>query len=342
MMRLRLAYPCTLLLALLLPACGGSGVGPNAVPTPAPATHPVTVTAFLDENGNGLFDPTEGTRIPSAEIVIGSARGTTAVSTGQATLQAPEGSQTLTVTAASLPPFYRPPSAPIPITVPAGGTVMVPISLPRGSNRANVYMAFGDSITNGEPEVPDGNGYRGFLQSMLRAHFGAGEVANEGRDGTDSDFGASIVSTRLSAVRPAFTLIHYGTNDWNRSVCDSASKVPEPCFTTASLRAMVQAVNRSGSHAFLATIIPVNVGYDGRTPPERQDWVDQVNATIKQVANEEGAVLVDLNDAFKRSGLTGTALYVDHLHPTTAGYQIMAQTWFNAISKAYSKILSEP
>jgi len=340
MMRSRPAHPGLVLLPVLLSACGGSGVGPSPVSTPT-ATHPVTVTTFLDENANGIFDAAEGTRIPNVEIVIGSARGATAVGTGQATLQAPEGAQSLTVTAASLPPFYRPPSAPIPVTVPAGGPVMVPITLPRGSNRANVYMAFGDSITNGEPEVPDGNGYRGFLQAMLRAHFGAGEIANEGRDGTNSDFGASIISTRLAAVRPAFTLIHYGTNDWNRSVCDSASKVPEPCYTTASLRTMVQEVNRSGGHAFLATIIPVNVGYDGRTPPERQDWVDQVNVTIKQIANEEGAVLVDLNDAFKRSGLTGSALYVDHLHPTTAGYQIMAQTWFTAISKAYSKILSE-
>jgi lysophospholipase L1-like esterase len=328
-------------LAGLLSGCGDGTSGPSALPTPTPVTHPVTVIAYLDDNANGVFDANEGTRIPGAEIVIGSARATTAAPTGQATVQAPEGAQALTVTAASLPPFYRPPSAPIQITVPAGAQVMVPITLPRGSNRANVYMAFGDSITNGEPEVPDGNGYRGFLQAMLRAHFGAGEVANEGRDATDSDFGASIISTRLAAVRPAFTLIHYGTNDWNRSVCDRASKVPLPCFTTASLRSMVQDVNRSGGHAFLATIIPVNVGYDGRTPPERQDWVDAVNVTIKQVADQEGAVLVDLNDAFKKSGLTGSALYVDHLHPTTAGYQIMAQTWFNAITKAYSKILSD-
>lgn len=215
---------------------------------------------------------------------------------------------------------------------------MVPIGLPRGSNRANVYMAFGDSITNGDADVPDGDGYRGFLQSMLRAHFGAGEVANEGRDATDSDFGASIITRRLADVRPSFTLILYGTNDWNRSACNIDRL---PCFTTASLRTMVQEVNRSGGHAFLATILPVNVGYDGRTPPDRQDWVDQQNVYIRQVASEEGAVLVDLNGAFKRSGLTGSALYVDHLHPTEAGYRIMAQTWFDAITKPYSKILSE-
>ncbi|MEO8500926.1 MAG: hypothetical protein ABI565_08415, partial [Vicinamibacteria bacterium] len=160
--------------AALLSACGGSGVGPTPVPTPTPVTHPITVTAFLDANENGVFDVSEGTRIPGAEIVIGSARATTAVLTGQATLQAPEGSQTLAVTAASLPPFYRPP-APMTITVPFGANVMVPITLPHGSNRLNVYMAFGDSITNGEPEVGDGNGYRNILQGMLRAHFGAGE-----------------------------------------------------------------------------------------------------------------------------------------------------------------------
>ncbi len=324
-------------LTLSLSACGGAGVGPTAAPTPTPLTHPVTVTAYYDENANGIFDANEGTRIPGAEIIIGSARATTAVLTGQATLQAPEGAQTLTVNPSSLAPFYRPPSAPIQITVPTSA-LMVPITLPRGSNRANVYMAFGDSITNGEPEVPDGNGYRNFLQSMLRGHFGAGEVANEGRDATDSDFGAEIITTRLAAIRPSFTLIHYGTNDWNRAACDISRL---PCFTTASLRYMVQEVNRSGGHAFLATIIPVNVGYDGRTPPERQEWVNQQNVYIKQVADQEGAVLVDLNTAFKNSGLSGSALYVDHLHPTTAGYQIMARTWFDAITKAYSKILAE-
>jgi len=213
---------------------------------------------------------------------------------------------------------------------------MVPITLPRGGNRTNVYMGFGDSITKGEPEVGDGSGYRAMLQDMLRAHFGSAEVANEGRDATDSDFGAEIITTRLAAIRPSFTLIHYGTNDWNRSACNEL-----PCFTTPSLRYIVQEVNRSGGHAFLATIIPVNVGYDSRTPPSRQEWVNQQNVYIRQVADQEGAVLVDLNGAFVRSGLTGSALYVDHLHPTAAGYRIMAETWFNAITKAYSKILAE-
>ena len=36
-----------LVLASLLPSCGGSGVGPTAVPTPTPATQSVTFVAYL-------------------------------------------------------------------------------------------------------------------------------------------------------------------------------------------------------------------------------------------------------------------------------------------------------
>ena len=137
-------------------------------------------------------------------------------------------------------------------------------------------------------------------------------------------------------VRPAFTLIHYGTNDWNRGSCQRL-----PCFTTPSLRYIVQQVNRNRGHAFLATIIPTNTGYDSRVPPERNVWVEAQNVLIKQVADEEGAVLVDLNGAFLKSGRSLPSLFVDHVHPTAQGYEIMAQAWFDAITRAYSKILAD-
>jgi lysophospholipase L1-like esterase len=268
-------------------------------------------------------------------VVAGGARGRTASITGQASLQVPDGNVTLEVTQASLPPFYRAPSA-TSFTAPANGPVMVPISLPVGANKPTVYMAFGDSITNGEPEVGDMNGYRMILQTMLRNHFGAATVANEGVDSTRSNRGAARIGESLARVRPAFTLIHYGTNDWNDSACDEL-----PCFTTDSLRSMVREINQSGGHAFLATILPTNTGYDDRAPAYRNEWVAQQNSFIRQVADQEGAVLVDLNGAFYRSGIPFPSLFVDHVHPTAPGYQIMAETWFDAITKAYSKILGE-
>lgn len=324
-----------LAIAASLPACSGGGTsGPSTVPSVLP-THTITLSTFLDENENGSLDGTEGTRIRNVEVVVGGVKARTEGMFAEATLQAPQGSQTLEVVAASLPPFYRPP-AQITISVPATGPVMVPITLPRGTNRANVYMAFGDSITNGEPEIGDGNGYRRILETMLRAHFGAAEVANEGVDATQSDFGAQRIGTSLARVQPAFTLILYGTNDWNDSRCNSL-----PCFTTTSLRLMVQQVNRLRGHAFLGTITPSNTGYDNRAPPSRNNWIDAQNQYLKQVAEEEGAVLVDLNAAWVKTGLP-PSFFVDHLHPREEGYQIMAQTWFDAITNAYSKILSQP
>lgn len=327
-------------LAAILPACGGSGIGPSAVPastatpTPQASTRQATFVAYFDENANGALDVNEGARIPGVEISVGSVRGTTSARTGQVTLNVPDGAQTASVTASSLPPFYRPPTSSIAVPAPATGEIRIPITLPRGSNRANVYMAFGDSITNGEPEVGDGQGYRRMLTDMLNSHFGVAEVANEGRDATDTIFGADIIAGRLSAIRPSFVLIHYGTNDWNK--CKEV-----PCFTTTNLRLMVQAINRAGSHAFLASILPTNTGYDDRAPADRNVWVAENNALIRQIAEQEGAVFVDLNRAFTTSGMTLPSLFVDHVHPTSPGYQIMAQTWFNAITKPYATILSD-
>lgn len=321
-------------LAVVLPGCGGgSANGPSPVPTTVP-TQTVNFVAYLDENGDGAFDPFEGTRIPNVEVAVGSAKARTSATTGQASLQAPTGTQSLQVTASSLPPFYRPPAA-MNIIVPPSGTIMVPITLPRGTNRANVYMAFGDSITKGEPEVGDGSGYREILQGMLRSHFGAGEVANEGRDATDSEEGAGQIGRSLANVHPSFTLIHYGTNDWNDLRCRSL-----PCYTTSSLRAIVQQINRTRGHAFLATILPSNTGFDNRAPESRNEWVAAQNVIIRQIADDEGAVLVDLNGAFLKSGRALSTLFVDHVHPSAVGYQIMAQTWFDAITKEYTKILS--
>lgn len=325
---------------VLLTAACGKGVGGPSGPTglpPAcsPSTHAISFTAFLDENGNRTLESNELTRIPNIELVACTSKATTAKLTGQATIQVPDGTLNLDVTAASLPPFFRAPASGT-ITIPASGNVMVPITLSVGSNQPMLFMGFGDSITNGDAGVGDGTGYRSMLGNMLRAHFGTGgEVVDEGVDGTNSDKGAARIGESLSRVRPAFTLILYGTNDWNQ--CNE----PPSCVTIPSLRSMVQQIKASGGHAFVGAILPVNVGYDDRTPPSRQDWVIQMNGLIKQMADDEGAVYVDLYSALARSGLSGDALYVDHLHPTLPGYQLMAQTWFDAITKAYSKILSD-
>ena len=61
---------------------------------------------------------------------------------------------------------------------------------------------------------------------------------------------------------------------------------------------------------------------------------------LELVAGKAGLKRIITSDRVQKPGLALTG-FVDHIHPSAAGYQIMAQTWFNAISKAYSKILSD-
>lgn len=313
-----------LMVTLLAPACGG-GV-PIAAPTPS--SRPTTFVAFLDENRNGAVDAFELIRIPGVEITFGAASGRSEAPTGEATLTAAPIAQALSVSAASLPPYYRAPET-APVTPPAIGSVPVPITLPTGAGATpGVYLAFGDSITNGQAGTGDGQGYIGQLERMLAAHFGRARVINDGLDSSSSERGDSRILTSLLEGRPAFTLILYGTNDWADARCGSP-----PCFTIDSLRSMVRKARAQGGFAFVGTLLMTNVGNDFRASPQRNAWVVAQNDLIRKMAAEEAVVLVDLHAAFEKSPYTYNELFADYIHPSAIGYKVMAEAWFDAITK---------
>jgi lysophospholipase L1-like esterase len=313
-------------LLLCVTACGGGS--PSAPPPPA-AVYDLVAVVFYDENGNGLADPGELAHVPGVELQIGNRSGR-ADNAGRTVISGvPAGRPSIAVRTSTLPPFFAPPPAAIPATVPqpAGADVMVPLTLPIGGNLPNTYMGFGDSITVGEGSRDD-TGYRDRLQSKLAQHFGRARVLNQGISGTRSNSGAQRIDQSLRGNRPAYTLILYGTNDWNQNEC----KTSFPCFTMDSLRQMVRAARFFQSLPLLATITPCNVGLDDRATPERQEWIARMNELIRTAAREEGAVLVDLQAAFLRQPSLG-ALLVDHIHPNDSGYEIMATEFFNAITR---------
>jgi lysophospholipase L1-like esterase len=84
-------------------------------------------------------------------------------------------------------------------------------------------VAFGDSLTTGEGST-NKSGYRDILQAQLAAYFGQAFVVNAGRDGTFSTTGAARIPGVMSRERPAYTLIFYGTNDWNDQFCQSQAR----------------------------------------------------------------------------------------------------------------------
>ena len=315
--------PAVCLALVFLSACGGGG-GPTAPPPPA-ATHTVGAALFYDENGNGSLDGGENVRIPGATVEIGGRQGQSAPVTGEVMIDGVRaGSMPLTVRAASLPPFFVGP-APVTVTVPQSSTAFVPVTLPIGANRPNVYLAFGDSITDGEGSG-DGMGYVSRLQRKLEAHFGRATLIKDGLGATRSNRGSDRLPDSLT-VRPSYTLIHYGTNDWNQGEC----KTNPPCFTIDSLRTMVRDVKHRQGLPVLATIIPANPAIL-ETQPDRNQWVAAMDARIRDLARQEGAVLADLEAAFLREP-TMPRLFADHVHPSDAGYEVMAQAFFEALTR---------
>jgi lysophospholipase L1-like esterase len=321
--RSRALFPA-LSLALAFSGCGGGGSGPT--PLPSATTVPgatVVATVYYDENGNGRADPEETIRVPDVEVDIGGRSARSEKMTGRAVVTGvPAGAQSVTVRADTLPPFYAAEAAvPVQVPVPDGTVTMVGLTLPIDGNQTNVYMAFGDSITRGDGST--NGGYPPDLQNRLAAHFGGAIVSNRGADSTNSSEGVERIKRNLAA-RPAYTLIMYGTNDWNSPECQDKPN----CETSGNLITIVRAVKSFNSLPFLATIPPADPSMN---PESRNKWVADVNNLVRPMAAAEGAFLVDVEKAFLAQGDL-TKLFSDHVHPNDAGYAIIAQTFFEAIA----------
>lgn len=324
-----------LALALVASACGGGGTsGPSGTSTPpttpAQPTYPVSGVVFYDANGNGTRDAGEDGTVPGVIVRFGTASGQSAAE-GRFTVAAvPEGPRTAAVDAASLPPFFAAPAVPpFPVPTPAGFELAVPAGPPIGGNRPYTFMAFGDSITQGDGSRRR-EGYRRTLQDRLSAYFGVrADVIDAGVSATRSDDGAGRIDDALRE-RPAYTLVLYGTNDWNVFACRSV----DTCFTRGNIVAMIRSIKARGGLPVVGTLPPVNPAFTDRSAADRNAWIEGTNAALRPLIRAEGAVVADVHAAMLReaggeSGLP--ALFADHVHPNDRGYEAIADAFFRAL-----------
>jgi len=317
-------------LAVLLPGCGGGG-SPSAPGTPPPTTVPaeqfgVSALLYYDENRNNVLDESESVRLADVELEVAGRIGRTGRD-GRVTVEGvPRGTHPAVIRAASLPPFFAG-GAPVTIEAPQSAEARVPVALPIGPNRPYTYLCSGDSISQGNGSR-DGRGYRAILEAKLEAHF-AGSVTTtyRGGGGGTSAAGAARIVRDLQQNEPAYTLIAWGTNDWVECGDEVAG-----CFTIANLRSIVRDVKAAESLPCLATLIPVNAGFDERVPPRRNEWVSRTNEQVRALAREEGALLVDVHAAFQRSADL-SSLFSDHVHPNDDGYDVVATAFFDALTR---------
>lgn len=307
---------------LLATACGGGGGSPTAVQLPR---HAVDLVLFYDENGNGTQEPNEGAAVPGVDVDIAGQTGRSAELTGLTHVpDVPEGQQTVGVRASSLPPYYRLSGAAPTVTVPQSSMGKVALTLTIGSNQPNHYLTFGDSITEGFGSR-DVDGYRGPLEEALQRHFGRAVVEADGVGGTKSDEGSARLPGILNRVRPAYTIILYGTNDWKRC----AGEVP--CYTVDALQSMIGAARAAGSLPVVGTIPPVN---PNDNLPERNEWVTRMNVAIKAMAAQQRVPVAEVQAGFVReAGSDLSQLFVDLVHPNDRGYRIIADEFFKALSR---------
>jgi len=207
----------------------------------------------------------------------------------------------------------------------------VTVAPPPRLARPNI-MAFGDSITAGEVTVPiAGSGahrlvviaeaaYPAVLERLLKGRYVAQEpqVVNEGRPGESAADAEPRLLRALEVDRPDTVLLLMGYNDLQSST--------RRLRAIDTMERMAKDARGYGARVFMATLTP---GLPGRSRSIDESALLAYNAELRTLARGEGAVLVDLYEAL----LPGAASWigVDGLHPTEAGYAMIAETFFAAL-----------
>jgi lysophospholipase L1-like esterase len=205
-------------------------------------------------------------------------------------------------------------------------------------------LAFGDSITHGVVSDPvagvfaqDGlpaftlelrpqAAYPTRLQERLRERYVAQgtavRVVNHGLGGERAEDGVFRLERVLQTERPQALLLLHGANNLTGPFPSSRS------FVINRLSDMMKDGRFRGARVFVATLPPPRPG--GRNAIPLSAILD-VNHHIRLLAQGEGAVFVDVYGALVAD--VNRYIGVDGLHPTEAGYQRMADEFFEAIRR---------
>ncbi len=238
------------------------------------------------------------------------------------------------------PAVTLPPAAPLP----AGPVHMV---------------ALGDSLTQGDGD-DSGRGYPGRLLEMVNAIRSDSTLSNFGQSGWSSDAlingdqGLESQLTRAvgelqdatSQGKAALALVWIGSNDlWYLyefgGDIDDAGDASDAQRFEANIDTILSQLRGTGAQVTIALLDdqskrPIALkgeAFVAITPDEltrMSAHVDVYNQIIRDKAAQYGALTVDFysTDIF----INPATLYDDGNHPNQAGYDIIAQKWFDAIT----------
>jgi len=217
-------------------------------------------------------------------------------------------------------------------------------------------LAFGDSTT--APREVEGASltvYADILRKELPAGDAGVTVVNAGvRGNTTADAAERFAKDVLSHAADV-VIIQFGANDAMVDVWkDPPARQPRVAIEAYEehLRTFVRTLRDRGVKVVLMTPSPFRwtPGLKKRygKPPYQPDDPDGLNvllqtyaATVRQIAEEEGVVLVDVDEAFSAydrvAGQSVDDLLLDGIHPNEAGHRLVADELLAAIGKMEAK-----
>lgn len=191
-----------------------------------------------------------------------------------------------------------------------------------------VVIGFGDSITLGYPYVTgsgDGRrigGYEPKLEALLIADDGSWQVLNYGVAGETTYDGVKRIGRVTSGRQGAYILLLEGTNDFGWGISYQT--------TIYNLGIMIDSVKNAGLIPVISTLTPDSQPVIG----SRKNIPNTYNPSIVGLAQGKKAALCDQYAAL--IGNWGAWTY-DNLHPNDAGYQVMANTWYQTLKEIFPK-----
>jgi lysophospholipase L1-like esterase len=197
-----------------------------------------------------------------------------------------------------------------------------------GDNDPSIVVALGDSITFGifDTGVEScSESYRstaGFCPRL--AGLADKTVINQGACGETSSGGLARISNVLSSYRPGVVLIDYSPND----IFNGSDAV------ISNLREMISIARANKTVPILGTLVPAVGEHEGWEP-----FIETVNPKILALCKEENVPCADhyrafVNDASYKE-IPYSLLSADGLHPNSAGYELMAETWREPLMRLY-------
>jgi lysophospholipase L1-like esterase len=191
---------------------------------------------------------------------------------------------------------------------------------------ARTIVLFGDSITAGA-DVPEAERWSSLLEARLNADAADPyRVVNAGRRGDTTVTALSRMDRHVVADQPDLVVVQFGLNDGSCPASAVRPRVERAAFD-ANLRLMAQLLReRTTAIVTFLTNHPVQ-RRTARLPvgPTPEESNQAYNATVRQVAYELNAPLLDLHAAFRAQGVPLTDLLArDGIHLSPRGHRLYA------------------